>query len=313
MSVRAPVCAVALALAAAVALAGCGLGAGTSAGGATVVVTRDFGTVPVGEVAESKVKGSETVMRLLQRHFEVTTRYGGGFVQSINRLSGSGGPGGVGRPRDWFYYVNGVEADRGAASSKIHDGDRIWWTATTGAPRCASPPWWARSRSRFAAAPAATAAGAARVRRGRGGGVRRGAPPPERRRHRRAARRAGRERWAGHPARARGAVERAALRLRRAPAGARPGAQRRVRAPGAERPHDRRARPGGTHDADPGAGAGLVAATRYLDSAPTWMVTGTDPAGALAAAGALDEGTLGNHFALAVANDQAVAVPAVGR
>ena len=60
-----------------------------------------------------------------------------------------------------------------------------------------------------------------------------------------------------------------------------------------------------------GAGAGLVAATRYLDSAPTWMITGTDPAGALAAARALDEGTLGNHFALAIADDEAVPVPAV--
>ena len=29
--------------------------------------------------------------------------------------------------RDWFYYVNGVLAPRGAATTAVHRGDRIWW------------------------------------------------------------------------------------------------------------------------------------------------------------------------------------------
>ena len=52
-------------------------------------------------------------------------RYGGGFVQSIDGLSG--GQEAAGDPVDWFYYVNGVEAPKGAAATNVHPGDHIWW------------------------------------------------------------------------------------------------------------------------------------------------------------------------------------------
>ncbi|MBV9364452.1 MAG: DUF4430 domain-containing protein [Solirubrobacterales bacterium] len=121
------------AIASAVALAGCGLGAGKGTSGVTLTVTRDFGAAPVASVAERQVAGSQTVMRMLERSFRVTTHYGGGFVQSINGLSGSASR------RDWFYYVNGVEAAQGAAGTAVHRGDRIWWdlhdwTATDSIP-----------------------------------------------------------------------------------------------------------------------------------------------------------------------------------
>ena len=61
---------------------GCGLGAGESEeGGASCTVTRDFGTREVGTGAADPIPGGETVMRMLQRDFDVETRYGGGFVQ----------------------------------------------------------------------------------------------------------------------------------------------------------------------------------------------------------------------------------------
>ena len=62
-----------------------------------------------------------------------------------------------------------------------------------------------------------------------------------------------------------------------------------------------------------GPGSGLIAATRFEGGRPVWIVTGTDQAGVLAAAGALREGDLGGHFALAVADGQAVDVPLVAR
>src|ERR1700741_2948437 len=99
------------AIAVAVALAGCGLGAGKGTSGVTVTVTRDFGGGSVGSVADKNVAGSQTVMRLLERSFKVTTRYGGGFVESIAGLSGSSAR------RDWFYYVNRVEGTQGAAGA----------------------------------------------------------------------------------------------------------------------------------------------------------------------------------------------------
>jgi hypothetical protein len=58
-----------------------------------------------------------------------------------------------------------------------------------------------------------------------------------------------------------------------------------------------------------GAGAGLIAATRYEEEPPTWFVTGTDAAGVAAAVQAFDEGTLGNRFALAVVDDRGRPVP----
>ena len=34
---------------------------------------------------------------------------------------------GGGARRDWFYFVNGIEADTGAAEREVHGGDRVWW------------------------------------------------------------------------------------------------------------------------------------------------------------------------------------------
>ena len=58
-------------------------------------------------------------MSLLLRNYSVSTRYGGGFVQSIDGLAGGQE---AGRPVDWFYYVNGVEAAKGAAATNVHPG-----------------------------------------------------------------------------------------------------------------------------------------------------------------------------------------------
>lgn len=111
--------------AAATALAGCGVGFGSGAesGRADLLVSRDFGAERLVEARELELHESDTVMRILDRRAEVETRYGGGFVHSINGLTGGEGS----RPVDWFYFVNGVEADRGSTDYRPRDGDRIWW------------------------------------------------------------------------------------------------------------------------------------------------------------------------------------------
>ena len=58
-----------------------------------------------------------------------------------------------------------------------------------------------------------------------------------------------------------------------------------------------------------GAGSGLVAATSYLDQQPTWIVAGTDDAGVDAAAAALDETRLRDHFAVAVESGRELPLP----
>jgi hypothetical protein len=106
-------------------IAGCGLGAGKVAGETQLLVTKNFGHQGVVQVDQPKTGGSDTVMRLLQRNApNVTTRYGGGFVQSIDGTSGGQR---AGHPFDWFFYVNGVQADKGASSVRVHEGDRVWW------------------------------------------------------------------------------------------------------------------------------------------------------------------------------------------
>jgi Domain of unknown function (DUF4430) len=111
----------AAALVAAALLSGCGLGTGSGTKDASVWVSGNFGAQAYGSAVEQKVPGAETVMSLLQRHFKVTTRYGGGFAESIGGHSGSSSH------RDWFYYVNGIEASAGAAATDVHAGDHIWW------------------------------------------------------------------------------------------------------------------------------------------------------------------------------------------
>jgi hypothetical protein len=106
----------------AVAFAGCGLGAGkTQKGGdATLSVTRDFGREQLAPGQAHPVRENETVLRQLRTAGAVKTRYGGGFVQSIDGLGGGG-------RADWFYYVNGMLGDRGAGESELHPGDAVQW------------------------------------------------------------------------------------------------------------------------------------------------------------------------------------------
>jgi hypothetical protein len=116
---------VSVALLASFALAGCGLGAGRAPSAVQILVTREFGAQVLRQIDRPAVKGEETVMSMLVRNDPaITTRYGGGFVQSIDGASGGQE---AGRPVDWFYYVNGIEASKGAAATKVHPGDRIWW------------------------------------------------------------------------------------------------------------------------------------------------------------------------------------------
>jgi hypothetical protein len=111
--------------AAVVALGGCGLGEGSerSGAGATLRVTRDFGQDLVVSGRAAKVREDQTVMRLLTSNAEVATRFGGRFVQSIDGVSGKGASGGY----DWFYWVNGLLASKGAADYVLSPGDFVQW------------------------------------------------------------------------------------------------------------------------------------------------------------------------------------------
>lgn len=106
-------------------LAACGVGPGESldGDGARIEVTRDFGHEFLGGTARiANVNEGDTVMRFLDKTREVETSFGGGFVDSIDGVKGDK----AGR-RDWFYFVNGIEASKGAADFGLSPGDRIQW------------------------------------------------------------------------------------------------------------------------------------------------------------------------------------------
>lgn len=110
-------------LCAALAAAGCGLGPGADVGDVELTVTREYGAVPMLE-RSLPAKESDTVMRLLEGEAEITTRYGGGYVHSIEGVAEREGGG---DPYDWFFYVDGVESPIGAAGYELEGGERIWW------------------------------------------------------------------------------------------------------------------------------------------------------------------------------------------
>lgn len=107
-------------LAAAALAAGCGGEAGGGEPGtASLWITRDRGETVL---LEREVAAGQTVLAALRGVAEVETAYGGRFVQAIDGLTGS-----VEDGADWFYFVNGILADRGAAEYRLGPGDVAWW------------------------------------------------------------------------------------------------------------------------------------------------------------------------------------------
>jgi hypothetical protein len=105
----------ALVLAVAV-LVGCG---GEDRGKATLWVTRDRGAEVI---LDREVPAGLTAMQALDRVADIETRYAGRYVQAINGIEGS-----LASRRDWFYFINGYEADRSAAEYRLREGDVEWW------------------------------------------------------------------------------------------------------------------------------------------------------------------------------------------
>ncbi|MQA76022.1 MAG: DUF4430 domain-containing protein [Solirubrobacterales bacterium] len=301
----------------AAASSGCGFGPGESTSGeATLTVTRDYGAEPILEATESDPTESETVIRFLDREADVGTRYGGGFVQSIDGISGELAGG---RSRDWFFFVNGIESPRGSADAAVRAGDRIWWDYRDWTDAMRAPAVVGSWPEPFAQASAGTDRLPVRI---VCGGER---PACEEVAERlseegvEASVEAGRRTEAS-------ADEPAALRLLVGPwarlhsddvadqldeGPATSGVFARF-----ERDRgryelvalDRRASQARTF----GAGAGLVAGLREGAEPPTWLVTGTDARGVREAVAVLDAEHLADHYAVLAADGAGLALPAGG-
>jgi hypothetical protein len=279
-------------LLAALAAAGCGLGPGASVGGVELTVTREFGAVPVREDAV-EANESDTVMRVLEGSADITTRYGGGFVQSID---GTEEASRGGHPYDWFFFVDGVESPIGAADYSLRGSERIWWdyrdwSATNHVPAVVGS-WPAPFSDGYegrrhpvtveceGGGGACARVGAALE--GAGVSIASGLPP--------GAIRVLVGPWA---------------RLRADPAAAL--IEAGPEESGVYADFEQRAGGYGLVGLDEtgkpshafGPTAGLVAATRRYGGPPVWVVTGATNAGVRAAAGLLDRAKLRDHYAVA--------------
>lgn len=289
--------------------AGCGAGAGRTPDEVSLRVTDDFGRRSLLERTTPEVAGTDTVMRFLQRNAEVRTRFGGGFVQSIDGLAGGREQG---RPIDWFFYVNGVLSEKGAAAVRVRPGSRIWWdrrdwgaTMAVDAVVGSYPEPFVsgytgeRAPTRLECDASAEEACDVVQRQLLGLGLTVGKSRP--------GTEGGGEslrvivgQWP--PIR----EDRALLDLERGPRAS--GVYARIAEDGQRiTALDERGRPAG----ELGPGTGLIAATRWRDEAPTWVVTGTDAAGVAAAAKAFGERALRRRYAVTVeAGGQVSGLPA---
>lgn len=293
---------------AAAAAVGLRTGSGDVSGTVSLTVTHEFGAVTVADEDNAHAQSGDTVMRLLERDVDdVRTRYGGGFVQEIEGIAGGREEG---RPADWFYYVNGIESSVGAAQRKVAPGDMIWWDRHI---------WQAAQR-----VPAVVGSFPEPFLAGEGGrripvkivcqqGVARACDEVEQR--------LGDVDVTGV---ARSTVQQGpgdVLRVivgRWADVRSDPTARTLERGPAASGVYAR-IDPAGQHLVlldelgQPvrtlGPGAGLVAATSQEGQQPTWLVTGTDSVGVDAAAAALQEDRLKDHFALAVSAGHDIPLP----
>jgi Domain of unknown function (DUF4430) len=290
-------------LGAALAAAGCGIGPGADVGEVSLSVTRDYGAQQVRPPTSDKARESDTVMRLLERNAEISTRYGGGFVQSIEGLSEmvKGG-----RSYDWFFYVNGVESPVGAADFSLHGGEAIWWDYRD---------WAAASR-----VPAVVGAWPQPLTGGyegkrhpveiecKGGGA--GCDQV-------------RDRLEGAGAKDVATGSNDAIRVLVGPwARLRddPSAAQLEGGPATSGVFADFVREGGGYQLkgldergeparDFGPATGLVAATRRYEAPPVWLVTGTSADGVLAAAGLLDAADLRDHYAVATEGGEETPLP----
>jgi hypothetical protein len=302
MRPRSPAVAIAL-LAATLATAGCGLGAGADVGEVSLTVTRDYGGERLRPPLREAVTESDTVMRMLERNAEISTRYGGGFVQAIDGVEAVER---FGRSSDWFFYVNGVESTVGAAEYGLEGGEAIWWDYRD---------WSAAMR-----VPAVVGSWPEPFRGGYdgrrrpvvveclGGGDACAAVHG-------ALRAAGVEAENGPTEGAIRVLVGPWPRLRRDPAAApiESGPQASGVFAEFERGPDGLRLVGLGVDGEPartfGAGAGLVAATRRYDAPPTWIVTGLGQGGVEAAAAQLDEESLRERYAVVAEDGRETPLP----
>ncbi|MDD2585875.1 MAG: DUF4430 domain-containing protein [Syntrophomonadaceae bacterium] len=91
----------------------------------TLFITKDFGVQILVE-KQVAINKNWTIIDLLASVSEIDTKWNGGFINSIDGLESNNG-GMSGKRFDWFYYINGICSDVGAAEYDLKAGEVVWW------------------------------------------------------------------------------------------------------------------------------------------------------------------------------------------
>ena len=86
---------------------------------AIVKVTRGFGQQTL---STDRAAPGQSALTALRRAAHISTMYSGRFVQAIDGLAGDQSHG-----MAWLYFINGIQANVGAADYTLHPGDTEWW------------------------------------------------------------------------------------------------------------------------------------------------------------------------------------------
>jgi hypothetical protein len=87
-----------------------------------VIVTQDFGNKIMLDKSVTVASGSNA-MDALEKLVTVETKYGGGFIASINGVRSQYPE----TNKDWFFNINGISANIGMLDYKLCDGDIEHW------------------------------------------------------------------------------------------------------------------------------------------------------------------------------------------
>jgi len=101
-------------------LTGCGLSPGRVPTDVSLTITTGFGARTVHRSSLTKIPSGETVIGLLRRSGPIT---GGTRGQPLSDIDGVAAT----QEQHWSYYINGVRATQNPARTIVHQGDRVWW------------------------------------------------------------------------------------------------------------------------------------------------------------------------------------------